>query len=128
MTETIKRIDSYISESEAILKKNNTLEIKEQILKIKCELGFDGNLDNEYGMFSVNHYMYDKNKQILISLINRMKNNYAKLVDEYNKQQNDYRLDKQRNRLTIICAIINAIAIVVGAMITFILSKVNFLS
>lgn len=125
MTETIKRLDNYISNSKTILETNNTLLIKEQIIKIRCELGFDCDLDNEYDIFLVNYHMYNKDKQILISLINRMKNDYVKLVDEYNKQQNDYKLEKQRNRLTIICSIIGAISIVVSAVITFILN--NFL-
>lgn len=125
MTETIKMLDKYIKESEAILKKDNDLSIEAQIVKIKCELGFGRDLDNEYGMLSMRsgHSLNHKDRQILISLINRMKNDYARLVDEYNKQQNDYQLEKQRNWLTIICAIINAIAIVVGTILTFILSK-----
>ncbi len=104
MTETIKALDKYIKESEAILKKDNDLTIKEQIVKIKRELGFDDNLDSEYGMLSMcsGHSLNHKDKQILISLINRIKNHRAKLADEYDKQQNDYQLDKKRNRLTII--------------------------
>lgn len=125
MTETIKTLNKYIEESEAILNKGNDCLIREQIIKIKNELGFKANLDNEYNslsMWNTNIFKH-KDKQILISFIKRMKNDYAKLIDEDNKQQNDYCLDKKRNRLTIICAIINAIAIVVGAVITFILSK-----
>lgn len=65
----------------------------------------------------------DIDKKKLESLIAQMKNYYARLVDDYNKQQNDYQLEKQRNRLTIICSIIGVIGVVVGAILTFILSK-----
>ena len=123
MTEKIKILDKYINESETILKQNNPLAIQEQIIKIKSELGFDENFDSEYGMLLMKHYksLDDNDRQILTSLINRMKNNRGELVDEDNKRQNDYLLDKKRNRITKICAIINMIGVVVAAIISAVL-------
>lgn len=124
MTETIKNIDSYIKESEAILADDDFVKTMAQITIIKQEVGVlvdKLDVDWNYSCYIDMHDDIDKKK--LESLIAQMKNYYAKLVDEYNKQQNDYLLEKQRNRLTIICSIIGVIGVVVGAILTFILSK-----
>lgn len=55
MNQTIKIIDSYIKESEAILNKNSDFLIKGQIIKIKNELGIKVNLDDLHLMGTMWH-------------------------------------------------------------------------
>lgn len=108
MNKTIKIIDSYIKESEAILNKDNDFLIKEQIMKIKNELGIKVNLDGGYLMDAM-WYMKPfkhKDKLILISLIKRMKNYRARLID------NRY--------MALICPIIGIAGVVIGVILTFI--------
>lgn len=54
---------------------------------------------------------------LLLLHIKSLESYRAKIVDEYNKQQNDYRLERQRNIFTIICSIIGVIGVVVGVVI-----------
>lgn len=71
MNKTIKIIDSYIKESKAILNKDNDFLIKEQIMKIKNELGIKVNLDGGHLMNTMWYMnpLKHKDKLILISLI-----------------------------------------------------------
>lgn len=110
MNKTIKIIDSYIKESEDILNKGNDFLIREQIIKIKNELGIKVNLDNEYNslsMWNTNIFKH-KDRLILISLIKRMKNYRAKLID------NHY--------IALICPIIGIVGVVIGVILTFMLN------
>lgn len=111
MNQTIKIIDSYIKESEAILNKNSDFLIKEQIIKIKNELGIKADVDELHLMDTMWHKnsLEYKNKQILISLIKRMKNYRAKLLD--------------RLYMALLCPVIGIFGVVVGAILTFILNK-----
>lgn len=110
MYKTIKIIDSYIKESEAILNKDNDFLIKEQIIKIKNELGIKVNLDDGYLINTIwQHPLKHKDKLILISLIKRMKNYRAKLLD--------------RLYMALLCPVIGIFGVMVGAILTFILNK-----
>lgn len=60
---------------------------------------------------------------LLLLHIKSLQSYRAKIADEYNKQQNDYRLERQRNCLTIICSIIGVVGVVVGVVLTFILKQ-----
>lgn len=110
MYKTIKIIDSYIKESEAILNKDNDFLIKEQIIKIKNELGIKVNLDDGYLINTIwQHPLEHKDRLILISLIKRMKNYRAKLLD--------------RLYMALLCPVIGIFGVMVGAILTFILNK-----
>lgn len=110
MNKTIKIIDSYIKESEAILNKDNDFLIKEQIIKIKNELGIKVNLDGGYLMNTMWYIepLKHKDKLILISLIKRIKNYRAKLID------NRY--------IALICPIMGIVGVVIGVILTFMLN------
>lgn len=111
MKQTIKIINSYIKESEAVLNKNIDFLIKEQIIKIKNELGIKVNLDDRYLINTMwyEHPLKHKDRLILISLIKRMKNYRARLLD--------------RLYMALLCPIIGIFGVMVGAILTFILNK-----
>ncbi|MGX2981893.1 hypothetical protein [Helicobacter sp. 23-1045] len=55
--------------------------------------------------------------------IKALKTYRAKLIDEHNKLQMDYCLERQKNRLAIITATIGAIGVAIGAGITLMLKQ-----
>ena len=126
-SETIKLLNETIDTAQNVLKNDNAYHeqyIKEIELQWREVIKFCS-VDDLPPPF--NWLKDDDEKYVYMELlrlhIQSLRLYRAKLLDEHNKQQMDYRLEWQKNRLTIITAIIGAIGVAVGAGITLILKQ-----
>lgn len=110
-------LDAYIKESEKILETNNDYLIQGQIQKIKNEFGFECSLDNQYiaSQMGLIH-LSNQNKLILVMLINRLKNECAKIEDKYS-------LAKRQMWIYIICAIISMVGAIISVGVNIVFNE-----
>lgn len=119
ISQTIKLLDETIDIADKVAKNHLTTAYEQCVKDIEAQwrtmIQFS-NVDDVPPPFClISEEIY---YGLLLLHIKSLESYRAKIVDEYNKQQNDYRLEKQRNVFTIICSIIGVIGVVVGVVIT----------
>lgn len=119
ISQTIKLLDETIDIADKVAKNHLTTAYEQCVRDIEAQwrtmIQFSS-LDDvppPYCLISEKIYY-----GLLLLHIKSLKSYQAKIVDEYHKQQNDYRLERQRNIFTIICSIIGVIGVVVGVIIS----------
>lgn len=119
ISQTIKLLDETIDIADKVAKNHLTTAYEQCVRDIEAQwrtmIQFS-NVDDVPPPFClISEEIY---YGLLLLHIKSLESYRAKIVDEYNKQQNDYQLERQRNVFTIICSIIGVIGVVVGVVIT----------
>lgn len=119
ISQTIQLLDETIDIADKVVKNNLTTAYERCVRDIEAQwrtmIQFSS-LDDvppPYCLISEKIYY-----GLLLLHIKSLESYRAKIADEYNKQQNDYRLERQRNIFTIICSIIGVIGVIVGVVIS----------
>ena len=123
-SEIIKLLDETIYFAQKVLKEQIKMDKEQCAREIEAQWKETIKFNSADDLSS--HFSWvDDDEIVYIGLLNlhikTLKTYRAKLLDEYNKRQMDYRLEWQKNRLAIITAIIGAIGVAVGAGLTLIL-------
>ena len=111
-----------IVSSETIKLLDETIDIAEKVLKNQLKFSYEQCAKDIEAQWRT-MIQFSSLDDLLLLHIKSLQSYRAKIADEYNKQQNDYRLERQRNCLTIICSIIGVVGVVVGVVLTFILKQ-----
>ena len=127
LNEIIKLLDETINTAQNALNQSNS-RYEQSVKAIEAQWREMIKFSSEDDLSSPLHWIrndYDEDmyKELLRLHIESLRLYRAKLADEHNKRQMDYRLEWQKNRLAIITAIIGAIGVAIGTGITLILKQ-----